>query len=158
MKSSQDLPLSDYRALAEFRYQIRRFLRFSEDAARQARIEPQHHQLMLAIKGSPSGKHARVADLAERLQLHHNSVVELVGRLAAKGLIERHRGDDDRREVHVSLTSRGQRVLRDLSIYHRDELRSTAPHLAAALSKLAAHQPGISHPRRRTAGRLLSKE
>lgn len=154
----QDLPLADYRALAEVRYQIRRFLRFSEDAARKAGVEPQHHQLMLAVKGLPAGRQARVADLAERLQLHHNSVVELVGRLAAKGLIERHRGGEDRREVYVQLTSRGQRILRDLSIYHRDELRSTGPLLAGALGKLAARRPRISHPRRRDAGRLFTKE
>ncbi len=142
MNVPEELSLADYRALAEFRYQIRRFLRFSEDAARSAGIEPQHHQLMLAVKGMPAGKRARVADLAERLQLHHNSVVELVGRLAEKGLVERHRDREDRREVTVRLTRRGQRILKDLTIYHRDELRSTAVALAGAVSKLIARRPG----------------
>ncbi len=142
MNVPEELSLSDYRALAEFRYQIRRFLRFSEDAARSAGIEPQHHQLMLAVKGMPAGMRARVADLAERLQLHHNSIVELVGRLAEKGLVERHRDRKDRREVTVRLTRRGQRILKDLTIYHRDELRSTAVALVGAVSKLIARRPG----------------
>lgn len=141
MNVPEELSLSDYRALAEFRYQIRRFLRFSEDAARSAGIEPQHHQLMLAVKGMPAGMRARVADLAERLQLHHNSIVELVGRLAEKGLVERHRDRKDRREVTVRLTRRGQRILKDLTIYHRDELRSTAVALVGAVSKLIARRP-----------------
>ncbi|MGA2372170.1 MAG: MarR family transcriptional regulator [Candidatus Korobacteraceae bacterium] len=147
MNVPQELSLADYRALAEFRYQIRRFLRFSEDAARSAGIEPQHHQLMLAVKGMPAGKRARVADLAERLQLHHNSIVELVGRLAEKGLVERHRDGKDRREVYVRLTQRGQRILKDLTIYHRDELRSTVPALAGAVGKLIARRPRSNQAR-----------
>lgn len=158
MNTPQELPLADYRALAEFRYQIRRFLRFSEDAARKAGIEPQHHQLVLAVKGMPAGKRARVADLAERLQLHHNSIVELVGRLAEKGLVERQRDGEDRREVYVRLTPRGQRILRDLTINHRDELRSAAPVLVGALRKLTAGQPRSNQSRRHSAGRLFTKE
>jgi DNA-binding MarR family transcriptional regulator len=157
MNIPQDLPLADYRALAEFRYQIRRFLRFSEDAARKSGIEPQHHQLMLAVKGMPAGNRARVADLAERLQLHHNSVVELVGRLAEKGLVERQRGGEDRREVCVQLTPRGRRILRHLTRCHRAELRSAAPVLAQALRKLTARRSRSNVPRLHT-GTLFTKE
>jgi len=153
MNQLPELPITDYRALAEFRYQIRRFLRFSEDAARKAGIEPQHHQLMLAVKGMPAGKRVRVADLAERLQLHHNSIVELAGRLAEKGLVERHRDGKDRREVYVRLTGRGQRILKGLTIYHRDELRSTAPVLAGVLGKLIARRPRSNQPRLSRAGK-----
>ncbi len=155
MNVPEELSLADYRALAEFRYQIRRFLRFSEDAARSAGIEPQHHQLMLAVKGMPAGRRARVADLAERLQLHHNSIVELVGRLAEKGLVERHRDGKDRREVTVRLTARGRHILKDLTIYHRDELRSTAVALAGAVGKLIARRPGSKQAR---LGRARKKE
>lgn len=136
MTNRSKVNLSDYQALAEFRYQIRRFVRFSEDAARQAGIEPQHHQLMLAIKGKPEGEQTRIAYLAERLQIQHHSAVELVGRLLKKGLIKRTRGQQDRREVHVQLTERGERILAELTRHTRAELRSAAPTLVSALRKL----------------------
>lgn len=136
MNVAQELSLADYRALAEFRYQIRRFLRFSEDAARSAGIEPQHHQLMLAIKGRPDGEESRIAYLAERLQIRHHSAVELVDRLAEKGLVTRTRGDHDHREVYVHLTARGERVLGELTVHTRGELRAAAPALAAIIRKL----------------------
>ena len=138
MTNHRRVTLLDYQALAEFRYQIRRFLRFSEEAAHQAGIEPQHHQLMLAIKGKPAGEEPRIAYLAERLQIQHHSAVELVDRLAKKGLITRTRGDQDRREVYVHLTSRGERVLEELTMHTRAELRSAAPALVATFRKLTA--------------------
>ncbi len=147
--------LHDYQALAEFRYQLRRFVRFSEEAARAAGIEPQHHQLMLAIKGKPEGEEPRIAYLAERLQIQHHSTVELVDRLAKKGLITRSRADEDRREVHVQLTARGERILGELTLHTRAELRSAAPALAATLRKLAGRAAGQRRrPRPTTATRL----
>lgn len=125
-----------YRALADFRYQIRRFLRVSEEAARKAGLEPQHHQLMLALKGIPPGEEPRIAYLAERLQIRHHSGVELVDRLEKKGLIQRSRGERDRREVHVELTRRGERILRQLTLQMSEELRSAAPALVAALMRV----------------------
>src|SRR3569833_2523819 len=101
---STELKQSDYTALAEFRYQIRRFTHFSEQAARRAGVAPQHRQLMLAIRGAGSENGSRIADLAVRLQIQHHSAVELVSRLEEKDLIQRHRGAHDRREVCVSLT------------------------------------------------------
>lgn len=136
MATKNELRLSDYRALAEFRYQLRRFLRFSEEAAREIGLEPQHHQLMLAVKGMPEGRVARIAELAERLQLQHHSVVELVNRLEAKGLIRRGRGAEDRREVQVRLTARGQQLLGELSVHMQAELQSAGPELVAALRKI----------------------
>ena len=140
MKEPDHLEKATYQALAEFRYQIRRFLRFSEEAARKAGLEPQHHQLMLALKGIPGGEEPRISYLAERLQLRHHSAVELVDRLAKKGLIQRTRGARDRREVHVKLTDRGDRVLRELTLHTRAELRSAAPGLVAALKKVMARK------------------
>jgi len=138
MTNSNDLKTATYQALAEFRYQIRRFVRFSEEAARKAGLEPQHHQLMLALKGIPAGEEPRIGYLAERLQIRHHSAVELVDRLARKGLIQRTRSERDRREVHVKLTLRGDRILRNLTLHTRAELRSAAPGLVAALEKVMA--------------------
>jgi DNA-binding MarR family transcriptional regulator len=130
------LTTSDYQALAEFRYQIRRFLRFSEAAARSAGMEPQQHQLLLAVKGMPNGSRATVGDLAERLQIQHHSTVELVDRMAKQRLVQRRRSESDRRQVMVSLTAKGEKVLLELSIHHREELLSMGPVLVSALRKL----------------------
>jgi DNA-binding MarR family transcriptional regulator len=136
MNKIPHVKLSDYQALAEFRYQMRRFLHFSEEAARQAGIEPQQHQLMLAVKGIPNGEEPRIGYLAERLQIQHHSAVELVDRMEKKGLIGRSRGESDRREVHVQLTVQGDRVLTELTRHMRAELRSAAPSLVATLRNL----------------------
>ncbi|HTT60271.1 MAG TPA: MarR family transcriptional regulator [Bryobacteraceae bacterium] len=125
--------------MAEFRYQIRRFLRFSEQAARRAGLAPAQHQLLLAVKaytGEPT-----VGDLAERLQLRHHSVVGLIDRLAECGLVRRTRAEDDRRQVRVRLTRKGEAVLRRLSLEHRAELGSAGSALAGALQRiLERHQ------------------
>jgi len=149
MNQPRHLSISDYQSLAEFRYQIRRFLRFSEEAARHAGIEPQHHQLLLAIKGKPPGEEPRIAYLAERLQIQHHSAVELVDRLVKNGLITRTRSSRDRREVLVKLTPRGERVLAELTLHTSAELRSAAPALVAILRKLAARRRAGSTPRQR---------
>ncbi len=81
MHSTEDISMTDYYALAEIRYQIRRFLHFSEEAAREAGLVPQQHQLLLALKGLPAGRKATISELAERLQLRHHSTVELIDRL-----------------------------------------------------------------------------
>jgi len=128
--------LADYEALAELRHQIRRFLSFSERAARKAGLEPRQHQLMLALKGLPRGSRPRVGELAERLQLRHHSTVELANRLAARGYIRRMRGGEDQREVLLSLTPKGEQVLRGLSLHHRAELRMQGPALLAALERV----------------------
>lgn len=123
----------DYRALHEFRYAIRRFLRFSEEAARAAGIEPQHHQILLAIR---AGYAESVAMLAERMQLQHHSTVELIDRVEARGLAQRTRSEQDHRQVVISLTPAGEDVLRDLSLHHRDQLRSEGPDLIRALESV----------------------
>jgi DNA-binding MarR family transcriptional regulator len=130
---ARDLGRATYEALAEFRYQIRRFLHFSEIVAREVGLEPQQHQLMLAVKAAPQRQEVRVAYLAERMQIQHHSAVELLDRLEAKGMIQRERGRLDRREVHVRLTPQGERVLGELTVQMRAELRSAAPKLVAAL-------------------------
>jgi DNA-binding MarR family transcriptional regulator len=130
---------ANYRDLAAFRYEIRRFLSFSERAARDAGVEPHQHQALLAIKGLPSGAQATVGVLAERLQVQHHSACELSDRLQEKGLIRRWRSETDRREALLELTPRGERVLEQLSAAHRMELRVAGPKLMKALQDVVSH-------------------
>jgi len=125
--------LADYRALAEFRYQIREFLSFSDKAVQAAGLERGQYQLMLAIKGIPEGMRPRIRDLANRLRVQHNSAVELINRLEAGGYVRRERGEDDRREVLLALTPKGEKVLAELALHHHEELQSAAPRLVTAL-------------------------
>jgi DNA-binding MarR family transcriptional regulator len=130
------LALSDYQALAEFRYQIRKFLRFSEHAVQAAGLERGQYQLMLAIKGMPEGVRPRIRELANRMQIQHHSTVELINRLESGGYVRRERAQEDRREVLLVLTPKGERVLGELALHHHDELRSAAPVLVTALRRL----------------------
>lgn len=132
------LTTEDYRALAEFRYQLRRFTSFSEQMARAAGVEPQQHQLLLAIKGFPGGGPATIGALAERLSLRHHSAVELVDRAEERGLVSRKRADDDRRRVVVELTDAGERVLSKLVLFSRAELQNRGPALVEALDRLVS--------------------
>jgi len=106
-----------------FRYGIRRFLRFSETAARRAGITPQQHQLMLGVAGFTGRGWANISELAEFLQERHNAVVELVDRASRAGLVSRLAAPGDRRVVRVELTPRGRSILTKLSALHRAELR-----------------------------------
>src|ERR1051325_6667277 len=108
-----DTPKPDFKAMAELRYQIRRFVRFSENAARKAGIEPQQHQLLLAVKGLPDGAKPTISVLADRMQLQHHSTVELIDRLAERGFLCRLRATDDRRQVLIKLTQIGRASCRE---------------------------------------------
>lgn len=136
------LAATDYQALAELRYQIRRFLHFSEQAARAAGLEPRQHQLLLALKGLPKAVRPRIGELAERLQIQHHSTVELVNRLAAGGYVRRQRGGEDRREVMLALTPKGERVLRELTLHHKMELRTQGPILLTAMRNVIQGKKG----------------
>jgi DNA-binding MarR family transcriptional regulator len=135
IRGMETLTLADYESLAELRYQIRRFLSFSEQAARAAGLEPKQHQLLLSLKGLPPDTRPTIGEMAERLQIQHHSTVELVNRLVAAGYLQRRRDGEDRREVLLALTPKGQKVLRDLSLHHRAELRSAGPALVDALRR-----------------------
>jgi DNA-binding MarR family transcriptional regulator len=130
------LTLSDYQALAEFRYQIRKFLHFSEDAVQDAGLERGQYQMMLAIKGMPEGVRPRIRELANRMQIQHHSAVELINRLEGGGYVRRERALEDRREVLLALTAKGERVLGELALHHHEELRSAGPSLVAALRRV----------------------
>lgn len=111
-----------YEALAAFRYELRRYLRHSEEMTRRHNITPLQYQLLLHVKGFPGREYASVTELAERLQAKHHGVVALVTRSEAAGLVERRTNDADRRLVHVCLTRRGEEKLSQLADLHRREL------------------------------------
>jgi DNA-binding MarR family transcriptional regulator len=136
MNIDQEITLSQYQSLAEFRYQLRRFLHFSEQAARSVGLEPQQHQLLLTLKGLPQGRPATVSEVAERLQIQHHSTVELIDRMVDRNLLERSRDENDQRRVIIHLTPYGEEVLRKLSLLHRTELRSSGPELVRALNSV----------------------
>jgi DNA-binding MarR family transcriptional regulator len=128
-----DISPAGYRKLAEFRYRIRQFLHFSEETARLSGIEPQQHQLLLAIKGLPEGTRPTVTAVSSRLCLRHHSTVELINRLVERGAIVRRHSEQDRREVLIELTPRGEQLLRMLSVLHWEELQNSGPALSEAL-------------------------
>ncbi|HEY7321272.1 MAG TPA: MarR family winged helix-turn-helix transcriptional regulator [Candidatus Binatia bacterium] len=140
----------NYKAMAELRYQIRRFLRFSENAARQAGIEPQQHQLLMAVKGLPPGLKPTIGVLAERMQLQHHSTVELIDRLVDRGFLCRLRATDDRRQVLIKLTHNGDEFLQKLAIHHLHELQSIGPTfvkvLQSLIEKSSLTDDGTTHP------------
>jgi DNA-binding MarR family transcriptional regulator len=137
------LTVENLRQLAEFRHKIRQFVHFSEEAARENGIEPQQHQLMLAIKGLPDGMRPTLSALSSRLCLRHHSTVELVDRLVGRGAAKRRHGEQDQREVLVELTPHGEALLEKLSVLHWEELRVAGPVLLEALSAITK-----SHGRR----------
>ncbi len=147
----RDVSAAGYRQLAEFRYRIRRFLHFSEEAARSHGIEPQQHQLMLAIKGLPEGTRPTVTALSQRLCLRHHSTVELIDRLVGQKAVVRRPSDVDHREVLIELTPHGEDLLHRLSILHRQELRTSGPALSEALSAVLAHAAGSERGRHESA-------
>jgi DNA-binding MarR family transcriptional regulator len=159
----------DYHAIADFRFEIRRFLHTSERLVRNAGLEPQQHQALLAIKGLPPHRVASVGVLAERLLVQHHSAVELVNRLETKGMLRRARGSDDRRSVLLVLTRRGEKLLKQLALAHRAELKTARSKLLQALTRVAARDipsarsrdatpPGNSRRRRRATRKRAAKK
>jgi DNA-binding MarR family transcriptional regulator len=129
---------ADYAALAQFRYQLRTFLAFSEDAAQRAGLTPQQHQALLAIKGLADSSGASVGDIAHFLLIRHHTAVELVDRMAKLKLIGREADPEDARRVLVKLTAKGEQKLRSLSRIHLDELSAAAPALGKILRSFRA--------------------
>ena len=137
---SRTVTSTDYQALAEFRYLIRRFLNTAEQDARALGLEPQQYLLLLAVCGLPNGTRATIRNLAERLQVRHHSAVELIDRLAKRGLVRRVRGMQDRRHVLVHLTASGRRILAKLAQKRLRELRTSGPDLVRTLNAVIARQ------------------
>ncbi len=144
-KNTGPLQASEYIALAEFRYQLRRFLRHMEEEVREFGVNPQQYQLVLALKGLPKDQTPTISRLADRMQLNHNSMVELVDRCEERGLIRRGRTGTDRRQVNLSITPEGEALLRKLGSAARQELRDIGPVLVDSvlrLTKKVGSRPG----------------
>ena len=129
-------PAASIQTLAEFRYQLRRFLLFSETAAQKLGLHPQQHQLLLQIAGAARGTAATIGYLADRLGLHHNTVVELGNRCEKAGLVRRRHVGSDRRCVLLEVSPKGKKTLQALSIDHARELNELAPRLIHTLGTL----------------------
>jgi len=130
------LTKAQYETLAAFRYALRKFTHFSESAAEAAGVTPQQHQALLAIKGFPGRDQVTVGELAERLQLRHHSVVGLIDRLVLEKLVTRSPSVEDRRQVLIQLTTRGEKTLEKLSGLHREQLKRIGPELSRLLEQL----------------------
>ncbi|HEX9047107.1 MAG TPA: MarR family transcriptional regulator [Verrucomicrobiae bacterium] len=133
---AKQLTKVQYEALAEFRYGLRQFLRFSEAAAQAAGLTPQQHQALLAIKGFPGRDQVTIGELAERLQIAHHSAVGLADRLVAERYVRRMPGQKDRRRVYLALTRRGESVLQKLSAAHSEQLGQLGPQISQLLATL----------------------
>jgi DNA-binding MarR family transcriptional regulator len=131
----------EYEMLASFRHALRKFLFFSEEAARVVGLTPQQHQALLAIKGFRGQGQVTIGDLAESLQVRHHSAVGLVDRLVEQGLVSRAPAADDRRQVLVTLTPHGLDLLAELTSTHRRELRRVGPELRGLLARLTEDEP-----------------
>ncbi len=145
------LSTADFRSLAEFRYQLRLFLAFSEEQARAVGLNPQQHQLLLVICAS-APEWPTIGDLAERLILRHHSVVGLIDRLEQRALVRRSRSPEDRRQARVRITPRGERILHRLALAHRAELRRARPQLVAALQRLSGGRSRTRSSRAKAGG------
>jgi DNA-binding MarR family transcriptional regulator len=133
----EGLTKADYELLAAFRYALRKFLGFSEDAAIENGISAQQYQVLLAIEGFPGRNWVTMGELAEQMRIAHHSAVGMVDRMEGLGLLKRVSSEQDRRRVHVSVTRKGRDILEKLYRIHRTELRSVGPQLAALLQKAA---------------------
>jgi DNA-binding MarR family transcriptional regulator len=136
-------------ALAEFRYHLRTFTHFSEQAAHEVDLHPQQHQLLLQIAGTPHDSLASIAYAAERLGLRHHTVVELVDRSVAEGLLLRTEDPNDGRRVILAITKKGRKILQNLSEYHARELRELGPRLIRSLENIEATQNASNKHKRR---------
>ena len=136
MPDSASITKTEYEVLAEFRYTLRRFMSFSENAAKEVGITPQQHQALLAIKGFPGREQITIRELSDRLQIKHHSAVGLLNRLEAEKLITRSPFQKDRRKVFISLTARGLSILERLSDIHREELQRLTPQLRSLLREI----------------------
>ena len=136
MARPRQLSKSQYETLAAFRYALRRFIRFSEEAAQAAGVTAQQYQALLAIKGFPGRDSVTVGELAERLQLRHHSAVGLVDRLAAEKLAVRVPSAKDHRQVLIQVTDRGETVVEKIASVHRQQLKRIGPEIRQLLEQL----------------------
>jgi DNA-binding MarR family transcriptional regulator len=136
MKTQANLRAEDYDALGAFRYAIRKFLRFSKEALAAAKLTPEQYEALLAVKTSSNSKGITVGELSERLQVKHHTAVSLLDKLVARRLVKRRRASEDRRQVHLNLTSRGGSILTRMAALHRREIRHRSSEMIEVLRRL----------------------
>ena len=127
---------AELESLAAFRHALRRFLHFSEEAARQVGLTPQQHQALLSVRGLAGRGPVTIGALAEHLQVRHHSAVGLVDRLVERGMVRRYRDPSDLRRALISLTGAGESVLAELSKVHMEELKTRAKPLISAMAAI----------------------
>lgn len=136
------------RQLARFRYALRKFVRFSENAARECGVTPQQHQLLLGVAGFTGRGSATISELAEFLQARNHSVVGLVKRAEQSGLVWSAENEADRRVIIVSLTRRGREILDRLARLHLDEARRMQGLILEIDGKIGDERGGTAHQAR----------
>ena len=131
------LDSDDYEGLANFRYLLRKFLRFSKDFLRAtAGLNPEQYEALLAVKAFAAPVGLTISELSERLQVKHHSAVNIVDRLAERKLITREAGETDRRRRHVQLTAKGEKLIEELAAVHRKEIRMRSAEMIKVLERL----------------------
>jgi DNA-binding MarR family transcriptional regulator len=131
-----ELDLAHLRKLAEFRYQVRRFLHISHVAAEEAGMRFQQYQMLQCVCGMPDGVEPTIAHVAARMFLKHNSTVELVDRTIAQGLLRRTGDPHDHRRILLRVTPEGERILASLGEFHTGQLEESGPELVRALNQV----------------------
>ena len=117
------LSKTQFTALSEFRFQLARFLRFSERASRAAGIMPTQYLLLLHVRGFQGRDFATVGELAQRLQASPHGTAALIARCERSGLVTKQRNKEDARRVEIQLTAHGKRMVEEIAKQHREELR-----------------------------------
>lgn len=133
---SASLQTNDYLALAAFRYELRKFLRFSKEYLAHHQLTPAQYEALLALQAFSSDKGLTVGELSERLQVKHHTAVSLTDKLARRNLVTKYRAEPDRRNVCVKLTANGTAILAAVAMAHRREMRSRSPAMIEALKAL----------------------
>lgn len=136
IKKQKPLSKTEYEALSNFRYALRKFLKFSKDTAESVGLTARQHQALLAIRGFAGRESITNGELAERLHIKHHSAVGLINRMEAQNLLVREQSDTDKREIFITLTKHGADLLEQLTAVHREELRLIAPQLNSILESL----------------------
>jgi DNA-binding MarR family transcriptional regulator len=139
--AAETIGVEQFRKLAEFRFQLRKFLHFSHAAAEQCGVRPQQYQMLQCISGMPAELDPTIANVAARMLLKHNSAVELVDRTIEQGLLRRCPDPTDHRRILLRVTTQGERILASLAEYHMQELEQAGPELIRALRRVLSMKP-----------------
>lgn len=139
--SQTEITKADYEALAAFRAALRRFVRFSEEGARDLNITPQQHQAMLAVMGQKGRDWASIVEIARFMQLKHHTTVGLIDRSVSAGLVLRSEDPVDRRQVRITLTAKGKEILENLSERNLRELQMMRKSFRFPITERTFHEP-----------------